>query len=100
MKRVVSFVGFMLTREGRIESTLKLVYTDDKSRVDADLVDLIKVCVCIVDSWSLPPGYPALPISLLSYCSILAMATLAKRKRTKASIIAFFSLAKRSERVR
>jgi hypothetical protein len=41
---VVSFVGFMLTREGRIESTLKLVYTDDKSRVDADLVDLIKVC--------------------------------------------------------
>jgi hypothetical protein len=30
----------------------------------------------------------------------VAMATLAKRKRTKASIIAFFSLAKRSERVR
>ena len=25
-----------------IESTLKLVYTDDKSRVDADLVDIIK----------------------------------------------------------
>jgi hypothetical protein len=32
--------------------------------------------------------------------SELAMATLAKRKQTKASIIAFFSLAKRSERVR
>jgi len=42
IKRIISFGGFILTREGRIESTLKLVYTDDKSRVDDDLVDLIK----------------------------------------------------------
>jgi len=42
LKRAISFGGFILTREGRIESTLKLVYTDDKSRVDDDLVDLIK----------------------------------------------------------
>ncbi len=27
-----------------------------------------RLCVCVL--WSLPPGYPALPISLLSYCSI------------------------------
>ena len=42
IKRAISFGGFILTREGRIESTLKLVYTNDQSRVDDDLVDLIK----------------------------------------------------------
>jgi pimeloyl-ACP methyl ester carboxylesterase len=42
LKRVLSFGGFILTREARIESTLKLVYTDVPARVDEDLVDLIK----------------------------------------------------------
>jgi len=42
VKRAISYAGFILTREGRIESTLKLVYTDDKLRVDDALVDLIK----------------------------------------------------------
>ena len=39
---MISFGGFLLTREARIASTLALVYTDDKSRIDDDLVDLIK----------------------------------------------------------
>jgi len=42
IKRMISFGGFLLTREARIASTLALVYTDDKSRIDDDLVDLIK----------------------------------------------------------
>eukprot|EP00808_Paulinella_micropora_P031381 g59327.t1 len=41
-KRALSYAGFIATRRNRIGKTLALVYTDDKSRVDADLVDLIK----------------------------------------------------------
>eukprot|EP00808_Paulinella_micropora_P005057 g73328.t1 len=42
LKRAAAYGGFVMTRESRIGQTLSLVYTDDKSRVDADLVDLIK----------------------------------------------------------
>eukprot|EP00457_Paulinella_chromatophora_P005016 gb/GEZN01005029.1/.p1 GENE.gb/GEZN01005029.1/~~gb/GEZN01005029.1/.p1 ORF type:complete len:530 (-),score=57.23 gb/GEZN01005029.1/:221-1810(-) len=42
VKRVAAYGGFLLTRESRIGQILSVVYTDDKSRVDDDLVDLIK----------------------------------------------------------